>query len=640
MASSTLTLESLGHDILVNGVFPYLSKNDIDQLKKVSPILNEYTNDPAVWHDLYYKTFGKQPNPFTIYDWPEMYRWRSKAGLYTWGESSFERLGYAARYLPSSELVPGRSVPGVCVPHPVESLTNMSISDLVCGGYWSAILSADGDIYGIGELDDYLHIPIIPLNPDHDLLPTPPLTHSSAGFNFGRRIVGLWPGRFGGRVPQPNPQLFGVDQQIPPPPTGGPALIDGHRPRITPSITHPPAGPADATADLITPEDQARNDQLNNTTSSIVLPNAENFPDLFGSTSGPEVQNQPRYMDYDEDQTPPKRRSSKLLKVLSNRKVKFVDLGGGGRTHLIGLDENYDVWVWDRAFFLPGIKLEFSFNSGLSKNHNILRIQSSWNCNFILVENMGLMCWYMKYEQPVAKTQQELDSWKTEEKSVHIEPFLVPHTDAPKESKDHVVDFYAGAGFLVYATQEGKLYKVSTKNRQAVQTESRIELTTVTNKLQELAIESQKNGNIKHKNRNFETDPVKVVRVRGGFQLIGVISDTDNVVCFDGSDNSPLGASGIQAHAEIQDKGCISVSVGDRHILALLKGGKLMSWGCESGKSGCLGLGPSVYTPEVLSSYDFNVSKPTLVQASGKVLAIAAGGWQSSAIITTEKIEN
>lgn len=57
------------------------------------------------------------------------------------------------------------------------------------------------------------------------------------------------------------------------------------------------------------------------------------------------------------------------------------------------------------------------------------------------------MCWYMKYEQPVAKTQQELDSWKTEEKSVHIEPFLVPHTDAPKESKDHVVDFYAGAGF-------------------------------------------------------------------------------------------------------------------------------------------------------------------------------------------------
>lgn len=72
-------------------------------------------------------------------------------------------------------------------------------------------------------------------------------------------------------------------------------------------------------------------------------------------------------MDYDEDQTPPKRRSSKLLKVLSNRKVKFVDLGGGGRTHLIGLDENYDVWVWDRAFFLPGIKLEFSFNSGLSK---------------------------------------------------------------------------------------------------------------------------------------------------------------------------------------------------------------------------------------------------------------------------------
>lgn len=64
-------------------------------------------------------------------------------------------------------------------------------------------------------------------------------------------------------------------------------MIDGHRPRITPSITHPPAGPADATADLITPEDQARNDQLNNTTSSIVLPNAENFPDLFGSTSGP-----------------------------------------------------------------------------------------------------------------------------------------------------------------------------------------------------------------------------------------------------------------------------------------------------------------------------------------------------------------
>ena len=152
---SPLTLESLGHDILIDNVFPYLDEQDIMALRTTSKALGQFTLDPSVWHDQYFKTFGLQPNPFTTYKWPEMYRWRSKAGMFTWGQSSSGRLGYSYGEVSEADWSSGMAR-GICRPHAVPQLANsMVVSDVAGGGFSFSILTAQGKIFAIGELHEY-----------------------------------------------------------------------------------------------------------------------------------------------------------------------------------------------------------------------------------------------------------------------------------------------------------------------------------------------------------------------------------------------------------------------------------------------------------------------------------------------------
>lgn len=89
----------------------------------------------------------------------------------------------------------------------------------------------------------------------------------------------------------------------------------------------------------------------------------------------------------------------KRLSVLTNQEVRFMELGGNGRTHLLALDSNNDVWVWDIAFCAPGSKLSLDFNEGQAKPRRILKLQASWNCNAALVEGVGLVVWYLDNAQ-------------------------------------------------------------------------------------------------------------------------------------------------------------------------------------------------------------------------------------------------
>lgn len=617
-------LESLGHDILVNNVFPYLSEDDLNTLGHMSPILKQFVDDPAVWHDLFYRTFGTQPNPFTAYNWPEMYRWRSKAGLYTWGEEGNGRLGYRldTPNFPQDILTPSRFPHGVCRPHKVDSLTNIVISDIVTGGFWSAILTAKGEIYGIGELTDYQNVPNYSQGTrrDRDLF-----DRLRGGADFPIMLPQMRIGGVINRGHNPTPDSgVGNARNFP---------LTPHRPRIDhPNVRESPTNTDNSSSNP-------------NLTNNIVLPNMDNFEDLSAFEPQSTSQNhddEDDGIDYTEGYISSERVRSKLLDVMSFRKIRFTAFGGGGRMHLLGLDTDHNIWTWDRLFGAPGVKLDLDFNQHRKKPLEVRKLSAAWNCNAALVEGHGLTVWYdIGKAQILAKTRTEQKAWKEEEKSYKVTTTVIPHTNQRKGSPDYVVDFHAGDGYIVYLTEEGKLFRVSTRNPESIRTGGRTPLTAFDETLQSVF------------KKTLETQPSiaqsiaddykpKFVRVRGGYKYIAAISDSDNVLYAEALDNYGRGLNNPEAPAELQNVGCISIAAGDYHFLALLKGGKLLSWGSESQRCGSLGLGndqAKIAVGGVLRGADFVVSRPTPVQTPGKVLAIAAGGWQSSAIITTENIE-
>lgn len=86
-----------------------------------------------------------------------------------------------------------------------------------------------------------------------------------------------------------------------------------------------------------------------------------------------------------------------------------------------------------------------------------------------------------------------------------------------------------------------------------------------------------------------------------------------------------------------------SVQFGDYHVLLLSSKGKIYSFGTDSQKSGCLGLGSSkhvcddLHVGEMLNFQDFKVGEPQLVKINLSenycCVKLSAGGWHSCAII-------
>lgn len=695
MSSSTTTdkekkfsLEYLGHDVLVNGVFPYLSEKDIEALSKVSPLLKQYTEDPAVWHDLYFKTYGTHPNPFTVYNWPEVYRWRSAAKLYTWGSALNGRLGY----LPSDPKIPDsfksrspgfQTLIGICRPYPVESLSDISISDIVTGGYWNAVLSSDGKIYGIGELHDRPKIPISNSQRQefNRLFERPhrdPMADQGNGpfhFRVGGVFRNIFPFRVGGvigRTEEETGSRLGSAARGNFPFTPHRPRIDNHRPpATTTSAENNDQNQSELTnvQDHITqpPDDAPATEQFDNTADwSFSQP--QNIEDMRDIEREAQRRAEEREKDpdgeIDYNSKCMNKERVKELETLSENPIKFISLGGGGRTQLLALDSNHGIWAWDSLFCAPGTKLDFKFTdssfellnktassgennntdenksndqSYLDKPLKVSKLACGWNCCAALLENIGLTIWYgFDNLQKVPETKKERREWAKEEKSTEVYPILVPNTNFPPSSPYSIVDFHAGDKFIVYVTKEGKLYKVSTESRDTILNNPRRELTDFYEKLEKVIAETPNRDVDKYSDTRF-TKP-KFVKVRGGYKYLAAMTDTDNVVCGD------MNTGQLQAPAELQNAGCISIAAGDYHILALLKGGNLYSWGCEP--QGCGALGHGQFDNELSAlgarkvNRDYILDTPKKVETPGKVLVIAAGGWHSAAVITTEDIKD
>lgn len=687
-----VSLEYLGHDVLVNGVFPFLSEKDIKALSQVSPLLKAYTEDPAVWHDLYFKAYGTHPNPFTVYNWPEVYRWRSSAGLYTWGSAENGRLGYLISdpKIPDSLKSPQtgwRGGIGICRPYPVESLSGISISDIVSGGYWNAVLSADGKIYGIGELHAHPTLKIPDSESDrreferlvndrryarrhHD--PLEGQGDGPFGFRIGGVLRNIFPFRIGGVMNQ---------QEVNEPRLGAPARgnfpFTPHRPRI--DNPHPPATTTSADnddnqlpdiSDLIT---RAPENEEYDTTADIPVSRPFDITDMRDIEREHQRRAEEREkdpdgeIDYTSKCIGDQVAKAKELEPLSDTPINFVSLGGGGRTQLLALDSDHRIWAWDRLFCAPGTKLELKFTDSsfglanamadsdkmeidgdekssetpsrrLNDDLKVVKLACGWNCCAALLENIGLTVWYGSDNlQQVPRTKKERREWAKEGRSTEVFPILVPNTDFPAGSPYSIVDFHAGENFIVYVTKEGKLYKVCTDNRDTILNQPRKELTEFYNELEKVIAETPNNNTDKYSDARYAKP--KFVRVRGGYKYLAAMTDTDNVICAD------MNNLQVQAPAELQNAGCISIAAGDHHILALLKGGNLLSWGCECQGCGALGHGQFEDKLSALGARrenfcDYVLPTPKKVETPGKVLVIAAGGWQSAAVITTEDIKD
>lgn len=553
----------MGHDVLVDGIFPHLEAKDIFNLSCTSRTLNYYTSDPSVWHDLYFATFGGQPNPFTSTKWPEMYKWRSRAGMFTWGNLDRGRLGYLRDSVPKEAI---SNFNGVCIPQLVTQLKKLVVSDVAGAGFSFALLTGDGQIFTMGQLSERI----------------PPTTGGHVG-----TVVHLNAPLHFPRGPLPHARIPRFVE-----PLRGPAV----------GVDHPPENPESA-------QPAAQSSSDNNTNK--------------------EPKDEKTKIDYLDFFSASELAKPKPLDVNSEQKIKFKSISTG-RSHLLALDEAHNIWTWDYMYAAAGVRLQFPFNTDGQPNKLVRKLCAGWNFSSALIEDVGIAVWFHNTRyQKLPVYEEDIPVWKKEAKAAPVEPVIVPYTNASIDSDDYIVDLMAGEDFLIYLTSDGKLYSISTRDSTTIETESRELLKLFLDELDSLST-----GDSESKTK------ARFVKLSGSYHHFAAFSNNDHVLIGKG----PINASTTpQVIPKLQKAGCFSVATGDHHFLALLHGGKLLAWGRESMNCGDLGLGPQ---EKVLAlgghreGRDLVVSEPLEVDVgSGKVLAIAAGGWHSCAIITTESIE-
>ncbi|CCH44313.1 putative E3 ubiquitin-protein ligase HERC2 [Wickerhamomyces ciferrii] len=272
--------------------------------------------------------------------------------------------------------------------------------------------------------------------------------------------------------------------------------------------------------------------------------------------------------------------------------TKFVSVSSG-RSHFIALDTSGNLWSWDGGEY--GVKIRFEDKNGINliqNGHVVLKAAAGWSSSVAYIYNYGLVYW--KQRDPLKKDD-------TDARAHHR---LIPKTGDIKGS-ERVVDFFAGDEFIIYVTAEGKVYR--------------------NDMIGEESILLEKFHN--HLKLNANSLAPKFTSLSGNFNHFAVFSNEDIVLIGSKNSDEP------EIIEELQHKECISLAVGDYHFLALLKDGTVLSWGLESNSCGCLGLGKE--EPNFIwENNSRRVRKPTKIDVEGKVVAIAAAGWQSSAIIS------
>lgn len=290
------------------------------------------------------------------------------------------------------------------------------------------------------------------------------------------------------------------------------------------------------------------------------------------------LREQPKPEEYTGD------RSNRFLtREWTHADVKFVSVSSG-RCHFVALDNSGKVWSWDDPRTAHGVNIVFGDDAPVKK------VVAGWDSSVAYLYGVGLVYW--NHRSPL----------KPDEETALAHHLTVPNTGSIN-GEDKVVDFMVGEGFIIYLTQRGELF------RNDMVGDDSFPLIKFKQYLQD----------------NAQSLQPKFTGLSGNFSTFACFSNEDIVLLGSKCSDTP------EIVEELQHKNCVSIAVGDYHFLALCKDGSLYSWGLESQSCGCLGLGDHVDSRMEQNSR--RVDKPTLVEIGGKVLAITAAGWQSSALV-------
>ncbi|ODQ83063.1 hypothetical protein BABINDRAFT_159525 [Babjeviella inositovora NRRL Y-12698] len=658
----------------------------MEALSRCCKATHALVNDPIVWQGMYHNVFGWKPSPlsFTSSKWPELFKRRARSKLYAWGKPDSGRLGTATRNIPPEYARRAGFTTAVVRPFPINAFSHVVLADVTAGGFSFQILTSNGEIYSTGSSWNGGQVGPGPDSYDFQTRPGVSLpirggaTRNNAGGNATRvapedstdanpdalTFGPLFPGnpfpmgRVGGVIhanhghPVPTPIDAPTDVSADAPTSTSPdALTFGPLFPGTPfpmgrvggvihaNHGHPVPTPTDAPTDVSV--DAPTSTSLGGLTLGPLFPGTP-FPmgriggvirDFLGppqpSTAAPSsrvtglpatatspivtatpISDVPMPQPGGRPEPPTTTQAPPSVPKVETQEgvvslmktpvpVEFIALSSG-RCHFIALDSKGSIWSWDHPAQRMGIRLHFD---QLSSGNAILKIAAGWNISTAYVLNVGIIVWHKRDAVP------KLDKAYPVEHTARAHYKVIRGTGAVRGDA-RVVDFVACDGFVVFITGKGELYRVDVGNPELVERIRPVLLSEFMARLEEGS---------------------RFVRLSGSFRNFAAISSDDQVLIGNRETTEP------QIIPELQKRNFISIAVGDYHYLGLLKNGTLLSWGRESNSCGCLGLG----VPEEvfrnggsLHESSVTVHKPLEVDLGGKkAVAIAAGGWQSCAIV-------
>lgn len=277
-----------------------------------------------------------------------------------------------------------------------------------------------------------------------------------------------------------------------------------------------------------------------------------------------------------------------------------------GRQHFIALDEDSNIFSWDTGTIdKTGCKIEFV---NLPKDY-IKKVSAGWNLSACYMSKVGIVVWYSRE----AVTKEEYENGLMKSIANHL---VIPGTSG-------VIDFVALNDCILFINSHGKLFRFDLATQDYANGD--VDRMTVN-----LPVEMETFNSWLHQN----DDNAKFSKVTGCFNRFAIFTDGANILLGDKNDDD----AEPTLIEELQKKNIIHIVMGDYHYMALTDTGNLLSWGTESAKCGCLGLGSKkeYCTREHLPYNDeqISTSRPALVKlpGDGKWLAVAAAGWHSSGL--------
>ncbi|SCU80922.1 LAFA_0C01794g1_1 [Lachancea sp. 'fantastica'] len=571
--------QSLPPDI-VEAALPYLSSKDIRNLSLTNKYFHkllDFNSSGTLWHELFRKSFGSlhsdtEPlesnknsyymsccelilrNRFPEDSWDKLYQIRSyKTKLYTWGSLKHARLGYTTSTYPSlpASVINNAGMRlqfGINKPVQVpwdsntkdsasSSSEDSSIASVSAGGFSFQILTKSGKLYMTGSTYSGGHRGPGPIEGQSDYNPFQHLIMHT------ERSLTLFNGR--------TPRRGGVV------PINTTSTIPLERP-------HENLYASFEEAERVLDQKLAGNRNIRRLFTRDIIK-----VDLSGSGS----------FNVDEENLD---------------EIKFEAVSSG-RSHILALSDQGDLYSWDGPDVEQGIKIVF--NGLPTKETNpVIKIGCGWDYNCVSIFDVGLVFWRGRH----AIQENEI--------SAPANYTVIPNTNI-MSGDNKIVDFACCANLCVFFINakgdELYLYANDAVHKVLLPIEGRI------------------------------------VKIVGCYTMLAIFTDrscyTVNVV-----EGQVVTQTLVKLELEDPEDMILSLSTGDYHTVALTSSGKIYTWGLESELCGCLGLGDR---EEIVNGRQVGrignlrstrVIKPTLVKLGNTdytCLAVTAAGWQTAALI-------